>query len=57
MKNQRMEPSQIGDLKQRLNFIKLDQRLEIVQIPSLSSLTCAAQNNGCCTCEKKEPAK
>jgi len=39
-------------LKQELNFVELDQRLEMIKIPTLSALACqdggaTGQNNGC----------
>jgi hypothetical protein len=42
MKNEKLE-----QLKKDLDFVELDQRLEMIKIPAFSSLACAYVNQGC----------
>jgi hypothetical protein len=51
MKNEKLEK-----LKSELGFIELDQRLEMVKIPMLSSLSCGAMHPPAddCSCEDEE---
>jgi hypothetical protein len=44
MKNEKLEK-----LKNELGFIELDQRLEMVKIPMLSSLACDSSGDTACT--------
>lgn len=51
MKNE-VKSKKLEILKKELNFVELDQRLEMIKIPTLSALACQegsaiGQNNGC----------
>jgi hypothetical protein len=45
-----VENDEIKNLKKELNFIHLDERLEMIKIPTLSALSCQKEpNSGCDT--------
>ena len=44
MKNERL-----GILKNSLEFVEMDQRLEMIKIPGLAELACGPETNSCCS--------